>query len=271
MKKLIILLITLVLCIGVVVAIHFNSDDKAPLINVNGTPKVGCSITVDDLLTYASAEDDNLKNLFVEENNIKSIVDNRTATFVAVDSHNNVSKKSVSVELDSDITNYHLELLKDDIETQVGTSINPSDYVVLKNNCGWDIDDTIVVEGVDYSSIGVYDVKISAKKYENVTPIYASIVVGDYESPNISLVEDSGSDSSYMNYDDEYFNKLVLKVEDNKDDPIDLIKRVTSNWRSVLDADEDGYVSKTGTFTITFKVVDSDGHTGSTPYKLTLN
>ena len=62
-----------------------------------------------------------------------------------------------------------------------------------------------------------------------------------------------------------------MKVEDNKDDPIDLIKRVTSNWRSVLDADEDGYVSKTGTFTITFKVVDSDGHTGATPYKLTLN
>lgn len=270
MKKFIALLVCLLICIGAIVGIYFYTDNKAPIITIKDNPKVGCSIEPDDLLEYASASDEHLKFFFVEEQNIKDIVKNKYVTYVAVDEDNHVTTDSVSVELDSKLTTYHLELTDNDIKTQVSKSIDPKEYVSLKNDCGWDIDETLTVEGVDYSSIGLYDVKISAKNYPDVEPIYARVIVGDYESPKIILKQEEGYDYSDKKFTDDYFNEIVETVEDDKDSSDELMKRVSSNWHSVLKADEDGYVDKVGTFTITYKVVDSDGNSGTIGYKFIL-
>ncbi|MDO4941109.1 MAG: hypothetical protein Q4E33_05410 [Erysipelotrichaceae bacterium] len=270
MKKLIILFICFIVCAGAVASIYFYTDNKSPVITINSNPKVGCDIKPDDLLEYASASDEHLKFFFVEEHDIKEIVKNKYVTYVAVDEDNHVTTDSVSVELDPKLETYHLELINKDIKTQVGKAIDPNEYVSLKNECGWNINETLSVEGVDYSSIGIYDVKVSAKKYENVEPIYVSIIVGDYESPKIVLKQEEGYDYSGKTFTDEYFNEMVETVEDDKDSSEELIKRVSSNWRSVLKADEDGYVDKVGTFTITYKVVDSDGNSGTIGYKFIL-
>lgn len=270
MKKFIVLLICLLVCIGTIACIYFYTDNKAPTITIKANPKVGCSIEPNDLLEYASASDEHLKFFFVEEQDIKDIVKNKYVTYVAVDDDNHVTTDSVSVELDPKLTTYHLELKNNNIKTQVKKKIDPTEFVSLKNECGWNIDETLTVEGIDYSSIGIYDVKISSKNYPDVEAIYARVIVGDYESPKIVLKQEEGYDYSDKTFSDDYFNEVVDTIKDDKDSSDELLKRVSSNWRSVLKADEDGYVDKVGTFMITYKVVDSDGNSGTIGYKFIL-
>lgn len=269
MKKWILLIIAILICGGTIGSFYFLNDNCAPVITMKSTPKIGCSIEVDDLLDYAEANDEKLKSFFIEEHNITTIVENKFATFVAIDESNNVTKLRSNVELDSDLTSYHIEILKP-LTAQLKTKIETSEYIEVRNKCGWTVNKDISIEGVNYSTAGTYDVKVYSKKNDDIEPVYTKLVVADYKSPKITLKETEGVDSPYEQFSKAYFLNLIDKIEDDNDDSYELYKLININWEDVLEPDEDGYVSKTGTYTITYKVIDSEGNVGSTSYKLTL-
>ncbi len=246
-------------------------DRKSPTITQKGTPTLGCGVRLDDLLSYGEASDNkNLKAFFIEENQLSDIADKKYLTYVAIDEANNVSKLRVPVTVDSDITRYHIEVLKP-LKAQIRDTFKTSGFLVLKNECGWDIEDSFVIEGVDYSLQGEYEALVKAKKHSHVDPIYTTVVVDDFKAPKIVLTSESANDWTNMYYSDEYFLNFVDYVEDDNDDPQTLKPKVTCNWRDVMNPSSSGYMSRTGTYSITYRVTDSEGNTGRTTLRLTLN
>lgn len=271
MKKYIIHILIFLLCAGAVAATYFLKDHNSPEITVKGTPSLGCTVSFDDLMNYAEAIDDKtVKSFFIEENSLSDISDYKYLTYVAIDEANHVTKKRVSVNVDPDLSTYHIEVLKP-LQAQIKEKFKADKYLVLKNNCGWEIKDQFVIEGVDYSLADTYDAKILAKKHTDVEPVYTTVEVADFKAPRIFLNEESYKDWTNMYYSDDYFLEFIDHVEDDNDDPDELKRKITSNWKEALMASSTGYVNRTGTFTITYRVTDSDGNTGKTTLRFILD
>lgn len=257
------------MCIGSVAVSYFLSDNSKPNIEILNKPTLACNISYNDLLRYAKADDNNLRSFFIEENDLLEIANNKVITYVAIDQSNNVSKKSIDIEVDDDITTYHIETIKP-LNAQINQKFVSKDYFVLKNKCGWEIDDTFVVEGVDFNNIGSYDAKIKAKKHLETDVLETIIEVDDFLSPKIVLVSDQVKNYSERYYSNDYFLELIDYIQDDEDDSDDLIGKVISNWQEVLFPTSSGYVDRAGTYTITYRVTDSQGNTGKTTLRLIL-
>ncbi|MBR0418359.1 MAG: hypothetical protein IJI66_04260 [Erysipelotrichaceae bacterium] len=268
MKKILMALFVTLLCVGAVASTFFLIDNSKPNINVKGTPTLGCSVSFDDLMNYASAEDDKgIKSFFIEEKSLSDIADYNYLTYVAIDEANNVRKQRVSVNVDSDVKTYHIEVLKP-LQAQLRESLRASEYLALRNECGWDIDDSFVVEGVDYSTAETYDARISVKKHGDVEAIFTTVEVDDFNAPRIILSEETYRDWANTIYTDKYFLDFIDHIEDDNDDPDALYEKVVINWREVMMPFSSGLMTRGGTFTITYRVTDSDGNTGKATLKL---
>ena len=269
MKKIVLTVSVFLLSLGTFISTRVLLDNKKPVITVKGTPVLACKITYNDLLSYGEAQDEHLKSFFIEESSLSDIADNRYLTYVAIDESNNVAKQRVTVDVDADLTTYHIEALKP-LKAQIKETFKTSGYLVLKNECGWDINDSFVIEGVDYSLVGTYEVKVKAKKHSNAEPLYTTIDVDDFYAPKIYLDREFMNSYAMLVFDDQYFLRFIDHVEDDKDDGEELKNKVTTNWREIMLPYENGYVTKAGTYTITYRVTDSDGNTGKTTLRLTL-
>ncbi len=270
MKKIILSIFTILLCAGAVGSTFFLLDRSAPGIEVKGTPSLGCKVTFNDLLNYASARDDKgVKSFFIEENSLSDIADYDYLTYVAIDESNNVTKQRVSVHVDPEVKTYHIEV-KEPIHAQIRESLNAGEYLKLKNECGWEIDDTFVIENVDFTIKEEYIGKISVRKHSDVDPVFATVEVDNFNAPRIILTDETYKDWANMIYTDEYFLGFIDHIEDDKDDPNDLLAKVTTNWREQMIPFKSGLMTRGGTFTITYKVTDSDGNTGQESFKLLL-
>lgn len=270
MKKTILFILVFLLCTGAVASTFFLIDREDPKITVKGTPTLGCKVTFDDLMNYAIAEDNKgIKSFFIEEKSLNDIADYNSLTYVAIDESNNVTKKQVSVNVDPNVKTYHIEVLKP-LQAQIKKTLKTEEYLVLKNECGWNVEDSFVIEGVDYTQAEEYDAKITVKKHNNVEPVYTTVEVDDFTAPRIILTEETYKDWVNMVYTDEYFMGFIDHIEDDNDDPDELLKRVTTNWREIMMPFSSGYMENTGTYTITYKVTDSDGNTGRATLRLML-
>ena len=270
MKKLYLAALVLLLCAGAVASTRFFIDNNKPNITVNSTPTVGCRIGFDDLMSNATASDDKaIKSFFIEENSLSEIADKKYLTYVAVDTRNNVSKKRVTVNVDSDVTTYHIEVLQP-LKAQIKEVFKTKGFLVLKNNCDWEVDDTFVIENVDFNLKDTYDAKIMAKKHSHVEPVYTTVDVDNFKAPIITLSHDTYKDFTEMIYNDEYFKEFIVSIEDDVDNGNDLMDKVTTNWREVMVPYSSGYVERSGVFTITYKVTDSEGNTGTNTLRLWL-
>ena len=268
MKKIVLPIFLVLLCITGVASTFLFVDRKAPSISVNGTPTLGCSVSFDDLIKYASAEDEKgVKSFFIEEKSLSDIADYNHLTYVAIDENNNVSKQRVSVNVDPAVKTYHIEILKQPLQAQLRESLKASEYLALKNECEWTIDDIFVVEGVDFSAAEEYDARINVKKHE-VEPIFATVEVADFNAPRIYLTDETFEDWATMIYTDEYFKGFIDRIEDDKDDPNELMDKININWREAMMPRSNGLVERGGTYTITYRVTDSDGNTGRETLKL---
>ncbi len=268
MKKIVPILVSL-LSILTSVVVYCTSDNKAPDISVNDGLEISCSLSYDDLLSYASSDDSDLKSLFVEEKKLSDIADNGYITYVAIDTSNNISKKKVNVSVSPELVNYHIEVLQP-LKAQINEDFKASEYLTLKNGCGWDVKDTFKIEGVDYDLKGDYLVKISVKSHTSVEPLTTTMEVDDFKSPVINLASDNIETSSNLFFSDEWFLRNVVSVEDDNDNGAELIDKVRTNWEDVMFPTSTGYVSREGTYTITYRVTDSDGNTGTALLRLTL-
>ena len=269
MKKILIPLFVTLLCLIAVASTYFLIDNISPRITVNSTPTLGCSVSFDDLMNYASADDNKgVKSFFIEEKSLSDIADYNHLTYVAIDENNNVSKQRVSVNVDPGVKTYHIEILKQPLQAQLRESLKASEYLALKNECGWTIDDTFVVEGVDFTQAEEYDARIGVKKHNNVEPVFATVEVADFNAPRIYLTEETYKDWANMIYTDEYFLGFIDRIEDDKDDPDELLEKMNINWRESMMPRSNGLVDRGGTYTITYRVTDSDGNTGRETLKL---
>ena len=268
MKKIVLPIFLVLLCIAGVASTFLFVDRTAPSISVNGTPTLGCSVSFDDLMKYASAEDEKgVKSFFIEEKSLSDIADYSHLTYVAIDENNNVSKQRVSVNVDPAVKTYHIEILKQPLQAQLRESLKASEYLALKNECEWTIDDTFVVEGVDFSTAEEYDARINVKKHD-VEPVFATVEVADFNAPRIYLTDETFKDWANMIYTDEYFKGFIDRIEDDKDDPNELMDKININWREAMMPRSNGLVERGGTYTITYRVTDSDGNTGRETLKL---
>ena len=270
MKRFVIPMIVFLLCVGAVVSTYFLKDNQNPDISINSTPSLGCSVTFDDLMNYASAEDNKgIKSFFIEEKSLSDIADYSYMTYVAIDEANNVTKQRVSVDVSPELKTYHIEILKP-LQAQIRETMKTTEYLALKNECGWTIPDTFVIEGVDFTQQETYDATIKAKKHSDVEPLFTTVEVDNYNAPRIILTEETYRDWANMIYTDEYFLEFIDHIEDDKDDPNELLSRVTTNWKEVMMPRSNGLMTRGGTFVITYRVTDSDGNTGKTTFRLLL-
>lgn len=269
MKKILLPLFVVLLCIGGVASTYLLIDRKAPIISINETPTLGCSVSFDDLMKFAVAEDEKgIKSFFIEERSLSDIADYNHLTYVAIDENNNVAKQRVSVNVEPSVKTYHIEILKQPLQAQLRESLKTSEYLALKNECGWTIEDTFVVEGVDFTQAEEYDARISVKKHSNVEPIFATVEVDNFNAPRIILTEETYKDWANMIYTDDYFMEFIDHIEDDKDNPNELYEKVVCNWRESMMPRNSGLVERGGTYTITYRVTDSDGNTGRATLKL---
>ena len=270
MKKIVLSVLTVLLCALGVASTFFILDRKEPEITVKGTPELGCKVSFDDLMEYASAEDNRaLKSFFIEEKSLSDIADFNHLTYVAIDESNNVSKQRVSVEVDPEVKKYHIEVLKP-VQAQIREVFKADDFLALKNECGWTVKDTFVLENVDFTQKEEYNAKVSVRKHSNVEPIYTTVEVDNFKAPRILLTEETYKDWANMIYTDEYFLGFIDHIEDDVDDPDDLMAKVTTNWRESMIPFSSGLMTRGGTFVITYKVTDSEGNTGTANLRLLL-
>ncbi|MBR4471130.1 MAG: hypothetical protein IKS54_07485 [Erysipelotrichaceae bacterium] len=219
----------------------------------------------------ASASDnDNIKSFFIEEKSLNDIADYAYLTYVAIDDSNHVTKQRVSVNVAPEVKEYHIEALKP-LQIQLKSSLKMDEYLALRNECGWDIKDTFIVESVDYNTAGIYDAKITAKKHNNVEPLYASLEVADFKAPRIILNTETYRDWANKSYDDEYFLSFIDHIEDDSDDVSELSDKVIINWKEAMSPSSTGYMRRGGTYEITYRVTDSEGNTGRAVLNLILD
>ncbi len=268
MKKIFLALFVVLLCCGAVASTYFLIDNVNPKISVTSTPSLGCDVSFDDLMKFASVEDNGkVKSFFIEENSLSDIADHGYLTYVAIDEANNVAKQRVSVQVVPELKIYHIEILKP-LQAQLRETLKYDEYLALQNECGWNVDDSFIIEGVDYSQAEIYDAKIMAKKHSDVEPVFTTVEVDDFNAPRIILKEETYRDWANTIYTDEYFLTFIDHIEDDKDDPEELYEKVTTNWKEMMMPFSSGLMTRGGTFSITYRVTDSDGNTGKTTLRL---
>ena len=268
MKKYLLLIFSIVIAISTLCVSLFVMDNSAPSININNTPVLACNITSNDLLNDVTVIDDDLKSFFIEETDILQIAETGKLTYVAIDESNNVSRKTVDVNVDSDVSTYHIEIVNP-LQLQINTDLNGDDYFKLKNECGWTVSDNFVVNGINNKLVGEYDVTISSRKHvsENLN---ATFEVDDFLAPKIYLDRDVLENYTHRYWNDEYFLEFVDYVEDDNDDGDQLFNKIKTNWEDAMNPDEYGKVDNPGTYTVTYSVTDSEGNTGKTTLKVRL-
>ncbi len=268
MKRFLLAIFVVLLCGGAFASTYLLLDHKSPRIEVSGEPTLACSVSFDDLMKFASAYDDKaLKSFFIEEKSLNTIADNGYVTYVAIDEANHVSKKQVTVKVEPGLKEYHIDLLQP-LRFQVNEKPILDDYVKLRNDCDWDVDDYLIIDGIDFNKMGSYDVVIRSKKHSDVEHIETVAEVDDLSIPKIILNTDHVESMSREYFDDEYFMGFVDSVLDDVD--TDLINKVECDWRDALDASQSGYVNISGTHTITYTVTDSDKNTSTAQLSLRL-
>lgn len=268
MRK-IVLIIICVLCVVAMVVTNFSFDRKAPSIEVKQKPEISCSLSYDNLINFASASDEDLKSFFVEEKSFGDIANNGYLTYVAIDGANNITKEKVSVDVDSELTTYHIVLLQP-LKAQIHDTFKTGEYLKLVNSCGWEISDTFNIEGVNYNLKGEYDVRVTAKNHGEVEPLVTTIEVDDLKAPKINLYSEVIDTGSGLYFSDDWFLRNIESVEDDNDNGEELKNKVTTNWEDVMFPKNGGYVDREGTYTITYKVTDSEGNTGTSTLRLSL-
>ena len=262
MKKIFFIVLTVLICAGGVASTYFLLDHDDPKIEVSGTPVLACNVDLDDLMSFAKAQDDKgLKSFFIEEKDLNTIADNGYLTYVAIDQSNNVTKEKVSVNVANEVKTYHFELLQP-LLFQVNVTPVVEDYVALKNNCGWNVKGRIEMDGINYQKIGTYEVEISSKKHSELAPLVQEAIVDDLRIPKIILNESYVEGYASRYYDDDYFLAFVDSLSDDKEDETTLYERLVCDWKMVLEASESGYVRSSGNYTITYTVSDTEGFTG---------
>lgn len=260
-KNIILLVISILVIVGIITVSYSFGDRKLPQIEVNSTPKLSCSCGFDDLIEYASARDDNsIKSLLVEEKDINSVISSKKVTYVAIDSSDNVSKLKVPVQIDDEYTTYHIESIKKPT-LQLGTKFNISDYFVLKNECGVEIDGRLKMTAISNNKLGEYDVKVESASYD-VKPLYTKFTVIDERVPVITLTKDEIEYSSNSYWTIEDFTGIIDELYDDEDDIDYLLERMQINWEDVLNPDSNGYVTKVGKYEVAYTVTDSDNNVG---------
>ena len=270
MKKTTVSLVVLIICAVAIASTFFLLDRKAPVIKTSSTPVLGCNVSYDDLMTYASATDDKeIKSFFIEEKKVNDIAEYGTLTYVAIDTSENVSKQRVSVEVDPAYKTFHIEQLQP-LKAQINEPINIEEYVALKNGCGHNVDEVFVIDGVNYNREDTYDVTITPMIHHKIEPVKAKMTVGNLHAPVIVLKETEITDESDSYYSDGYFLRQIDHIEDDADSSDALLENVTTNWKEVLTDGINNYVGKTGTYVIKYTVSDSDGNTGTTELSITL-
>ena len=270
MKKTTVSLVVLIICAVAIASTFFLLDRKAPVIKTSSTPVLGCNVSYDDLMTYASATDDKeIKSFFIEEKKVNDIAEYGTLTYVAIDTSENVSKQRVSVEVDPAYKTFHIEQLQP-LKAQINEPINIEEYVALKNGCGHNVDEVFVIDGVNYNKEDTYDVTITPMIHHKIEPVKAKMTVGNLHAPVIVLKETEITDESDSYYSDGYFLRQIDHIEDDTDSSDALLENVTTNWKEVLTDGINNYVGKVGTYVIKYTVSDSDGNTGEAELSITL-
>lgn len=268
MKNIVLVIISGLVAISVFCVSKFAVDNDAPKIDLISKPVLACNITTQDLLNNAQASDPNLKSFFIEENDLITIAENGKLTYIAIDENNNVARLQVDVNVDSDVSTYHIET-KAPLEHQVNTNLVASKYFKLVNACDWEVEDTFVVAGVNTKTIGEYDVTVASRKHSSQS-FDATFIVDDLKAPKIVLDREVLNNYTGRYWDSDYFLEFIDHIEDDKDSEEDLIKRVKVNWESVMNPTSSGRVDNPGTYTVTYSVTDADGNTGKTTLKVKL-
>ena len=269
MKKTTVSLVVIVLCAVAVASTFFLLDRKAPVIKTSTTPVLGCNVSYDDLMSYASATDNKeIKSFFIEEKRINDIAEYGTLTYVAIDTSENVSKQKVPVEVDPAYKTFHIEQLQP-LKAQVNEPIIIEEFIALKNGCGHNVDEVFVIDGVNYNREDTYDVTITPMLHK-LDPLNTKMTVGNLQAPVIVLKETEITDESDSYYSDGYFLRQIDHIEDDSDTSESLLDSVTTNWKEVLTDGTNNYVGKTGTYVIKYTVSDSDGNTGTAELSITL-
>lgn len=264
MKKFIPVLISLVIAVGVFACSYFVVDRKQASIVVTGTPMLACDVDMDDLLEYASVEDDDLKSLIIEENDILDILKTSKLTYVAIDDNNNVSKLKVDVDIEEGLDIVHIEEIKP-LEINVNNNINTNEYFALVNKCGWKNKAEFRISGVDNKTNGEYSGVVSCNNVDcdDLNVLFKVVKDG---APTIHLVEPihyAGENEIFSEY---YFDNLVDEIIDDKDSLI----YANINWQDILIKNDEGYYDE-GTYFITYDVEDSDGNIGKSTLMLIID
>ena len=271
MKNIVLIIITLLICIGGVSSTYLLLDRSSPDIIIISTPSMGCDVSFDDLLSFAQASDDKgIKSFFIEEDSLNSIAENGYLTYVAVDTSNHVKKKQSTVNVERSLKEYRIEILKP-LSFQVKEIPNIEEYLRITNGCNWDIDEQVEIDGVDLNKMGTYEAEIYSRKHSNIEPLIKEVTVSDLRIPVIMLNSESAEGSSERYYSDDYFLSFIDHIEDDVDDAETLREGVLCDWMEALGASQSGYVSRSGNFAITYSITDSDGNIGTAVLNMRLN
>lgn len=269
MKKGLFCAFSILVFIGVIACSFLLGDRTAPEIRIISTPRLDENSGIDDLLDYAEAYDENLKSFTIEDTSILHILENKHITYVAIDKYNNVSKAKVNVEIDPKYTNCSIVSICEPT-IQVNDKFDVSDYFILQNEYGVNIEDKLIVGKVDTSKVGEYT--ISIKSSSNLCdPLETTITIINENAPRITLTKDTIEyyvDTYWSDYD---FTNIIDTLEDDVDSYDYLLENISIDWERALKAQSDGYVSIPGTYEVTYTVTDSDGNETKTTVNVILD
>lgn len=261
MKKVLPIIISLLVAIGIFAYSYFMYDRKEPTIEVIKTPILACNIGLDDLLDFVRVPDDDLKTLFLEETDMMDILETGKATYVAIDSNNNISKLKINVEFNDELKNIHIEEAKP-LKITANSNFNLNEYFVIANECGFSKRGEFSISGVDCSVNGEYSAVVSSKidECDDINVLFSIIQEG---APTVHLEDHiiyAGTNERFSTY---YFNRLVDDIYDDNDTYL----QASTNWKDVLVKNDDGRYSQ-GEYIVTYYVTDSDDNIGKSTLKV---
>lgn len=258
MKKGLFCALSILVFVGAIASYFFVGDKTAPEIKIKSTPVLDENSGYDDLINYAEANDENLKSFVIENNSLLEILENKYITYVAIDKNNNIAKATVDVEIDPKYESFNIVCIKEPI-VQINTKFDVNDFFVLQNEYGINLKDKLIVSEVDTSKVG--ECVVSIKSSSNLCdPLETKIRIINDSAPKITLnseVIDYYANSYWSDYD---FINIIDVLEDDVDSKDYLLENISIDWKDVLNAQSDGYVTTIGTFDVTYTVTDSDSN-----------